>query len=330
MYPRAGQVQTGNCLRASDCVGAVHRDPSLQAMKLEPADVTIVHFCARTGRSLASRARLASAISYCISEEGSRQLVVGRDEKEQTEFEVAGGVKVLSRLASSEGKATLTIMRRNINLMIRAEPAKLVRWLQALAHPPAPQKRPLGPMTPGRANEAGSPTPGVKKGREPNSSPSQRATPPGPPQLSPHAQASMTSEQQRVLLDVLSGHSVFFTGGAGVGKSHLLGEIVKRLPADTTHVTATTGIAACAVGGMTVHSWAGIGGGGGTVADLASQALRRRGLQWRAAKVLVIDEVSMLDGALFDLLEAIARAVRGDERPFGGLQLVLCGDFFQV
>ena len=59
-------------------------------------------------------------------------------------------------------------------------------------------------------------------------------------------------------------------------------------------------------------------------------ATRKRGAQWRAATTLVIDEVSMLDGDLFDLLDLIARRVRGSSKPFGGLQLVLVGDFFQL
>jgi ATP-dependent DNA helicase PIF1 len=133
-----------------------------------------------------------------------------------------------------------------------------------------------------------------------------------------------------VLRAVLEGHSVFFTGGAGVGKSFLLKQIVRRLPQRTTFVTASTGIAACAVGGVTIHHWAGVGSTERPVAEMTAQAMRTRGAQWRAAKTLVIDEVSMLDADLFDTLDAVARRVRGVQLPFGGLQLVLSGDFFQL
>lgn len=151
-------------------------------------------------------------------------------------------------------------------------------------------------------------------GREPRDSP--------PVLLSPGAQ-QLTSEQQEVLRGALAGHSVLFTGGAGSGKSFLLRQICSRLDPRYTFITAPTGIAACNVGGVTIHHWAGIGGSAGrSLAEVTAHAARKRGAQWRAARTLVIDEISMLDGDLFDQLEAIARAVRGIAAPFGGLQSV--------
>ena len=113
-------------------------------------------------------------------------------------------------------------------------------------------------------------------------------------------------------------------------ESFLLREIIKRLPAATTFATASTGVAACHIGGVTLHYFAGIGGGERPVAELAATAMKRRGAQWRAAKTLVIDEISMVDGALLDTLDEVARRVRGNSKPFGGLQLILCGDFYQL
>ena len=130
--------------------------------------------------------------------------------------------------------------------------------------------------------------------------------------------------------EVLGGASVFLTGGAGVGKSFLLRTLVERLPSDTTAVTASTGIAACQIGGVTIHHWAGIGGGERPLPEMIEMARRKRGAQWRAARCLIVDEISMLDGTLFDQLDAIARAVRANDAPFGGLQIVACGDFFQA
>lgn len=97
-------------------------------------------------------------------------------------------------------------------------------------------------------------------------------------------------------------------------------------------VTASTGLAACNVGGVTLHSFAGIGLGKECVPDLIKKIKRNvkaKG-RWLNTKVLVIDEISMVDGELFDKLEAIARAMRNNGRPFGGIQLVITGDFFQL
>jgi len=107
-------------------------------------------------------------------------------------------------------------------------------------------------------------------------------------------------------------HQVFLTGGAGVGKSFLLCQIVSKLPSATTFITASTGIAACQISGVTIHHWAGLGGTERPLPDLIEQARRKRGALWRAATCLIIDEVSMLDGDLFDSLESIARA--GEEQ----------------
>ena len=132
--------------------------------------------------------------------------------------------------------------------------------------------------------------------------------------------------------------SVFFTGSAGTGKSVLMRQIIESLrQAHTSQrgcvaVTASTGLAACNVGGVTLHSFAGIGLGKEAVPELVSKIKKNRKakLRWKCTKVLVIDEVSMVDGELFDKLEAVARKLRNNARPFGGIQLVITGDFFQL
>lgn len=97
-------------------------------------------------------------------------------------------------------------------------------------------------------------------------------------------------------------------------------------------VTASTGLAACNVGGVTLHSFAGIGLGKESVPDLVRKIKRNAKAKgrWLNTKVLVIDEISMVDGELFDKLETIARTMRNNGRPFGGIQLVITGDFFQL
>lgn len=154
-----------------------------------------------------------------------------------------------------------------------------------------------------------------------------------PSPSSQEAELTLSPEQQGVLDMVLEGKNVFFTGPAGTGKTRLLQAIVSALPAKGTFVTASTGIAALAIHGTTLHSFAGIGLGQDSAAELACQVQRRpKNLrQWREAAVLIVDEISMIDGRLFDKLDFIARTVRRKpDVAFGGIQLVLSGDFLQL
>jgi hypothetical protein len=100
----------------------------------------------------------------------------------------------------------------------------------------------------------------------------------------------------------------------------------------TVAVTAPTGIAAVNVGGVTIHSFAGIGLGNGDTQAIIERVKRNKKAceNWTKAAALVIDEVSMLSAQLFELLDAVARAIRCNSLPFGGLQLILCGDFCQL
>jgi hypothetical protein len=86
------------------------------------------------------------------------------------------------------------------------------------------------------------------------------------------------------------------------------------------------------IGGVTIHSFAGIGLGKESAEKLAAAIQRKQVVakRWRECQVLVIDEVSMLDGHLFDKLEEVARRVRSSTAVFGGVQLVLAGDFYQL
>lgn len=153
------------------------------------------------------------------------------------------------------------------------------------------------------------------------------------------ARVFLSDEQQHVLeLVIEKKKSVFFTGSAGTGKSVLMREIISSLrkkysrEPDRVAVTASTGLAACNVGGVTLHSFAGIGLGKEEVPELVKKIKRNQKAKhrWMRTKVLVVDEVSMVDGELFDKLESIARQIRNNARPFGGIQLVITGDFFQL
>ncbi|CAG9564653.1 unnamed protein product [Danaus chrysippus] len=144
--------------------------------------------------------------------------------------------------------------------------------------------------------------------------------------------SSLNEEQTRVLEACLSGQNIFFTGSAGTGKSFLLKRIVAALPPDVTMATASTGVAACHIGGTTLHAFAGIGDGSGTLENLCERATKSAlvAQKWRKCKHLIIDEISMVDGLYFEKLEAVARHVRKNNKPFGGIQLILCGDFLQL
>ncbi|XP_038179827.1 ATP-dependent DNA helicase PIF1 [Arvicola amphibius] len=141
----------------------------------------------------------------------------------------------------------------------------------------------------------------------------------------------LSEEQTAVLRMVLKGQSIFFTGSAGTGKSYLLKHILGSLPPTGTVATASTGVAACHIGGTTLHAFAGIGSGQAPLDQCVTLANRpgvRQG--WLNCQRLVIDEISMVEADLFDKLEAVARAVRQQKKPFGGIQLIICGDFLQL
>lgn len=146
------------------------------------------------------------------------------------------------------------------------------------------------------------------------------------------------SAEQRGVIDLLkTGKSVFFTGSAGTGKSVLLRTAIHELrlkhkQLEKVAVTASTGLAACNIGGITLHSFAGVGLGRDSVPEMVKKVKRNKKnvLKWTKTKVLVIDEISMVDAEFFDKLEAVARKLRGNDKPWGGIQLVATGDFFQL
>ncbi|XP_078120102.1 LOW QUALITY PROTEIN: ATP-dependent DNA helicase PIF1-like [Sander vitreus] len=141
----------------------------------------------------------------------------------------------------------------------------------------------------------------------------------------------LNKEQAAVLSAVLSGKNIFFTGSAGTGKSFLLKRIMGSLPPKSTFATASTGVAACHIGGTTLHNFAGIGSGSAPLEQCIELAQRPGVLQhWTSCRHLIIDEISMVEAQFFDKLEAVARSVRRSTAPFGGIQLIVCGDFLQL
>jgi ATP-dependent DNA helicase PIF1 len=138
---------------------------------------------------------------------------------------------------------------------------------------------------------------------------------------------------QALALEILhGGHNVLLTGPAGAGKTYVLNQFIRQAKAGGKHVsvTATTGLAATHLGGNTIHAWSGIGVHDDLPDDFEDYLLKSRRDIIEVTDVLIIDEISMLHDYRLDMVDTVARRVREDERPFGGIQVVLCGDFFQL
>ncbi len=136
-------------------------------------------------------------------------------------------------------------------------------------------------------------------------------------------------------LDILkTGANVFLTGEPGAGKTYVINQYIAWLEACglSVAVTASTGIAATHIGGMTIHSWSGAGARDTLTQYDLDQIVSREATVKRVkkAKVLVIDEISMLDGKLLDMVDVICRTIRQRKDAFGGLQVIFVGDFFQL
>ena len=140
---------------------------------------------------------------------------------------------------------------------------------------------------------------------------------------------------QNEALDILkTGANVFLTGEPGAGKTYSINTYVRYLREHDIEpaITASTGIAATHIGGMTIHSWSGIG-----IKETlnkydldkiaSSEYINRR---VRKTKVLIIDEISMLRAETLSMVDAVCREIKQNGEPFGGIQVVLVGDFFQL
>jgi len=140
--------------------------------------------------------------------------------------------------------------------------------------------------------------------------------------------------QDTALAILKTGTNVFLTGEPGSGKTYLVNQYVRYLRDHDIKVaiTASTGIAATHISGSTIHSWSGIGIRKSlTKRDLdALTTMERLVKQITNTDVLIIDEISMLDAGTLDMVEEVCREIRRNHEPFGGLQVVLVGDFFQL
>ncbi len=140
--------------------------------------------------------------------------------------------------------------------------------------------------------------------------------------------------QEKALSILKSGKNIFLTGSAGAGKTYVLNQYIqylkeRRIPVS---ITASTGIAATHLEGTTIHAWSGIGIKDslslGNLRDLRAKKYLKKNID--KSKVLIIDEISMLHKKQLDLVNEVLQFFRETDSAFGGIQLILCGDFFQL
>lgn len=146
----------------------------------------------------------------------------------------------------------------------------------------------------------------------------------------------LNPDQHAAFEAVKRGDNIFLTGPAGAGKTYLIRHIVEWAQSEKQKISvaALTGCAALLLGfrAKTLHSWAGIGLGREPVDKLVASIMKVKSVKqrWKSTKILIIDEISMLTTELFEKLDAIGREIRQKNAPWGGIQLILCGDYFQL
>lgn len=147
---------------------------------------------------------------------------------------------------------------------------------------------------------------------------------------------SFSREQQIVFNNFINGQNVFMTGQAGTGKTFLIRHIKNYygIQNKNVQVCALTGCAALLLecNATTVHSWANIGLGTKPINSIINEILENKFKKknWLKTKILIVDEVSMMSKKLFELLDKLGKAVRNNDKPFGGIQLLFSGDFYQL
>ena len=147
---------------------------------------------------------------------------------------------------------------------------------------------------------------------------------------------TLSHEQEHALDLFKEGKNLLITGPGGVGKTHLIQEFIKDAGrrGKSVQVCALTGCASLLLGcsAKTIHSWSGIKMAKGAKKQIVERALRGKKTKknWKGIHILIIDEVSMMSKKIFEVLEELARYARLNSEPFGGLQVILTGDFFQL
>lgn len=151
-------------------------------------------------------------------------------------------------------------------------------------------------------------------------------------------QYELTDKQSYAFDSLKNGHNVFLTGPAGSGKTYLLKIFIewfinyRQNDNEKIYITSTTGLSALLIDGMTINRYSGIGTGDKSVEDYFKKIMKMTHIKkrWLSTKVLIIDEISMMNPDTFDKLEILAQKIRKNNAPFGGIQVILSGDFLQL
>ena len=142
------------------------------------------------------------------------------------------------------------------------------------------------------------------------------------------------SEEQQIALDKFKrGENLFITGPGGTGKTFLIKELINNC-SKKIQVCALTGCAAIILqcNARTIHSWSGIKLANGEIEDIVESIANNKYQRktWRSTQVLIIDEVSMMSKKIFNLLNIVAKTCRNNVKPFGNMQIIFLGDFYQL
>ena len=144
----------------------------------------------------------------------------------------------------------------------------------------------------------------------------------------------LSNKQKKVLELCDQGHNIFMTGPGGTGKSFLIQLIINIYLHKHVQVCALTGCAAELLGcnAKTVHSWSGTGASRKSIDTIIMDISRRKDCMkgWKKVDILIVDEVSMMSLKYFEMLDKIGRRIRNVDTPFGGIQLIFSGDFYQL
>lgn len=155
------------------------------------------------------------------------------------------------------------------------------------------------------------------------------------PSAAPSQNVILSDEQNNVIKEVFEGKNILLMGSGGTGKSTLIKHLTQICNENNIRIgiTASTGSAAVLIDGKTVHSYLGIGLAKDTARSLASSLLfkyKKKAKDLQDLEILLIDEISMIDGGLLTKISEYLSIVRRDTRPFGGIQLILSGDMYQL
>lgn len=143
----------------------------------------------------------------------------------------------------------------------------------------------------------------------------------------------LSQEQEYVINKFKNGENIFISGPGGTGKTFLIKELLKVCK-KSVQVCAMTGCAAILLdcGARTIHSWSGIKIANGEIHEIIDRLYNNKFVRraWRTTHVLILDEVSMMSKKIFDLLNTLAKTMRNNSKPFGNMQVIFVGDFYQL